>query len=407
MEKIITKARKIALVDLRSCYQKTGTLASKINFSDYWARDSFWAAIGVIEANKNSPDEVALNQEDLSQIKKSFDLFFHYQRTDGKIPRKICLDINSFKYLFKTKIRRKNPFPAYASAIRPLYSLDDNLLLVIAFCRYFEKTEDNVFTYKYFDQARKCLDFYAEKKLIEGSLLHETGLGNWQDTIFKRGFVLYVNCLWFEAVRSFEKISHDLEKRKQRSFAKTNTPSSSEIKSRIQKKFWEESQEYFADSVSRSEKKSPYFDLAGNLLAVVFGLANEKQTKMIFKKIDAIMKISPKALLHPLNHPRYSFWKINPLSFIFGIQNYQNQISWSWLEALLAIAYEKNGETKRATETLENLSKIIVKNGHVHETYYLDGQPFGHFYWKSAVPFAWGASLFFWAVSEYEKKDDL
>lgn len=54
---------------------------------------------------------------------------------------------------------------------------------------------------------------------------------------------------------------------------------------------------------------------------------------------------------------------------------------------------------------LENLSGIIIRNGHIHETYFLDGRPFDYLLWKSAAPFAWGAGLFLYAVNVLEKFD--
>ena len=69
------------------------------------------------------------------------------------------------------------------------------------------------------------------------------------------------------------------------------------------------------------------------------------------------------------------------------------------LRRLIIIAKNKAGEILEAEKDLENFSKVIVRNGHVHETYFLDGRPFDHPRWKSAVPFAWGAGLFLWAVT--------
>jgi len=47
--KKINWAEKIARKDLRACYQDQGIFASPVNFSDYWARDSFWAILGMLE----------------------------------------------------------------------------------------------------------------------------------------------------------------------------------------------------------------------------------------------------------------------------------------------------------------------------------------------------------------------
>lgn len=419
MEKIETeKIRKIALEDLRFCYYKDGILASKVNYSDYWSRDTFWTAIGLLESLSLSADK---NNFDLRQIRKSLILFAKYQRNDGKIPRKIAIDFNCIKYLFKIKIKRKIPRPIYYSPIKSFFSLDENLLFVIAFCKFVKKTKNFQFAKKYLENAIRALNLYENKKLLRNNLLYEIGLGNWQDTIFKKGFVLYTNCLWFEAVRNFENLSHIANTHGQkhnteiqpRSFLiKANFPASAEIKSAIQKIFWLGKKGFFADSVSLCGKQQKYFDLAGNILAVLFDVADNKQAQKIFDNINNVPTrvltnintpekiIAP---LHPINYPRYPFWKINPVIFLLGIQDYHNGISWSWIEALLTIAYLRHNKKTKAKAAIENLSKIVIKNGHIHETYFINGRPFDHYLWKSATPFAWSAGLLLWAISEYEK----
>ena len=106
------------------------------------------------------------------------------------------------------------------------------------------------------------------------------GLANWMDSVFKSGFVLYTNCLWYEAVRQFEILSEKLNARPKNK----NIPSSREISKRIQKLFWLEDKKYFADNISGS-KPQKYFDLAGNILAVLFSIADEKQAENIFTRL--------------------------------------------------------------------------------------------------------------------------
>jgi glycogen debranching enzyme len=173
-------------------------------------------------------------------------------------------------------------------------------------------------------------------------------------------------------------------------------PSSEEVKKSISDNFWIAEKKYFADNLPRAEKQSTYFDLAGNLLSILFKIADRAQSEEIFKRIETNMREGDK--LHRINDPLYPFWKVNPIATLFGIGRYHNGISWSWLEALLIITQFKFGKAEEAKNNLENFSEIIIKNGHIHETYFLDGRPFDHLLWKSAVPFAWGAGMFLWAV---------
>lgn len=385
----IKQAEEIALRDLRDCYHEQGILASKVNFSDYWARDTFWACIGLLEA-----------QIDLEKVKNCLELFLNYQHPGGKIPRKICLDYNSLKYV-GLKIKRRKPRPIYTSAIKMFTSVDDNLLFVIAFCLYIQKTNDYEFGKKYLEKVAKALNFYQDKNLIIDSLIFETGLGNWMDTIFKRGFVLYSNTLWYKAVKEFENITGIYSLKD----TAAKAPATSEdILKNIQSKFWAQEKGYFADNVSFHGQQVPYFDLAGNVQAILFDVASKEQSQRILSFVQYIeTKQKSGSLLHAINYPLYPWWKISPATYFFGIQAYQNGINWSWIEALLTAAMAKAGHIEKATLTLENFSKIIVKNGHVHENYHLDGTPFDHLLWKSAVPFAWGSGLFLYGYKILEE----
>lgn len=386
----LEKVREMVLSDLRSCYKEEGILASQVNFSDFWARDTFWACLGLIKSG-----------EDLDKVKSSLELFLKYQKSNGKIPRKICLDYNALKYL-GIKIKRKNPRPIYTSPIKSFFSMDDNLLLVIAFCEYVEKTKNEKFVKKYFSQIENSLKFYQNRKLIKENLLYEIGLGNWMDTVFKKGFVLYTNCLWYEAVKKFEQMTISFNRN-----VIGSLPKAEEILCQMQKIFWIKREKFFSDSVSSELKQQKYFDMAGNVLAVLFEIASGEQVGIILDKIEDNHKKECKkgeVFFHPTVFPRYPFWKINPVTFLFGIQNYQNGNCWSWIEMLLIIANVKHGRFGYAQGSLENISEVIIKNGHIYETYFLDGRPFDHLLWKSAVPFAWSAGLFLWAAEKFKKQ---
>ncbi len=399
--KIIDQAKKIALRDLRACYHGDGVLASLVNYSDYWARDTFWASFGILEIG------------DDEQVKKSLLMFIKHQLKNGKIPRKIKLDYNNLKY-FKIKIERSEPKPAYKSAIGDVYSTDDNLLFVIAFCLYVEKTRDYDFAGKYFKRAYKALAFYKKEKMIFNDLIAERGISNWMDTIMKDGYILYTNCLWFEAVRKMEHMLKNISQSEE-----FNLPSSKKIHQKIQKIFWKNDlilfedtnkpSSYFVDYVTFEGEVQPYFDLAGNMLAVLFGVTDKEQAERIIEIVDYSRLHPPlepvgEKLLHPCVYPRYPFWKVRPIRFITAAPNYQNGISWSWLEALVIAAKLKSNKESSATQDLKRFSKVIVENKEIHETYNLDGSPYDSFLWRSAVPFAWGAGLFLWANKFLEKK---
>ncbi len=136
--------------------------------------------------------------------------------------------------------------------------------------------------------------------------------------------------------------------------------------------------------------KHKYFDVAGNVLACYFGVADENKTKIIINKLDEIKK----SRLLPSVYPKYPFWKIAPAAYIMGIPDYQNDTSWLWIDILAAGAKFKCGFKEEANRDFENICEIIIEHGAVYETYFCGGKPYSRLLWKSAVPFAWASGLF-------------
>ena len=101
MTKDSNSALKIAINELRKCYTDKGIIAGIHHFTDYWARDGFFACFGALAIN------------DTSIVKKQVNLFFSFQRNDGLIPYRIMQGpVNIAKYLGKP-IFYKTPRPTY------------------------------------------------------------------------------------------------------------------------------------------------------------------------------------------------------------------------------------------------------------------------------------------------------
>lgn len=377
-------AVEIVRKELRQCYLGQGVIASPVHFSNYWGRDTFWALRGMIHGDK----------KDLEMSRKSLELFMKYQRGDGKIPRKIVSDVNIFKRI-GINVKRPYLLPVYASPIKYLHSLDENLLFVSAFCKYIEKTNDLDFARDKYHQLVLALDFFRQKRALRDNLLCEWGLGNWMDTILKRGFVLYTNCLWHEALKQLQNLSRVIE----RDFP-PSLPTPQKVKLLIQRDFWNKDNGFFVDALSKKKRQKMFFDTAGNLLAVFFGIADADQAKEVLEKVSSLRSGQG---LHPTNDPPYPPRKVNPLTYFVGIEKYHNGISWSWIEIIHILALLKSGDLETAQRQFDNLCEIISKNETLHETYNLDGTPFDKPLWKSTTPFAWSAGLFLYVLEKLEE----
>lgn len=363
----IKKAQEIAKKSLRKCYFGEGILASRNHFSDFWARDSFWAMSGILAIG------------DFKKAKNIFELFLKYQRKDGKIPRKIMREYTLLKYLFKIKIKRKKLKPVYVGLIPPFHSMDDNSLLVIAFWKYIEKTKDKKFAQKYYQQIKRAINWYDKK--LSSNLIKEYFLSNWSDSIFRNGKVLYTNTLYYEASKSFSKLARFVEEQGDEEFY---FKKSKKVKEKIDIEFWN------GKFYKNQPKDKKHFEVVSNVLVSLYRIASKNKKETIITKL---VRVKTGKLL-PTVFPKYSFWKINPITYLFGISDYHNGASWLWID-LLAIKLEyENGNKNLALINLKKVSEIILRDRIIYETYCNDGKMYGNQFWKSAVPFAWNSGIF-------------
>src|SRR5574341_2416982 len=73
----IRRAHRIAVRDLRACYNPDGIVAGRLHFNAYWARDGFWASFG------------ALALGDFEQVRNHLDTYIRFQRPSGELPVRV------------------------------------------------------------------------------------------------------------------------------------------------------------------------------------------------------------------------------------------------------------------------------------------------------------------------------
>src|SRR3990167_4950471 len=113
MDKVIEQAYAIAKGNLKACYARNGFYAGLVHFSDYWARDGFYATFG------------AVYQKDFTVVKSELQLFMKYQRKNGHIPRKIS---GYWTINLLTMWLRKHIKEIYFKPLLTYYGRDQNAL---------------------------------------------------------------------------------------------------------------------------------------------------------------------------------------------------------------------------------------------------------------------------------------
>ncbi len=387
-QSVLARAGKIAISNLRKCYSEYGIFAGTHQFSDYWARDGLFASLGSLAIGDNEA------------VRKELELMLTFQAHDGQFPMRVGQYFLGFKMLgLPTKKELK---PRYDQDKYGSMPVDQNSLFIIAFSEYLKKTGDINFLNNNYNSIEKAILWNLSNDNGGDGLLEEGHYAGWTDSLRKKGNVLYTNALHCEALRLMAELSaksgHDAE-------AKKYLALHARLKSAINKKFW--NSRYYSDWImpgkkagkgTRREKRHDYFSTDGNLLAILFGIADRKQGLSIQREILA-RRISAK-VPSLTNHPKYPFWMQSLLDTIFGIGDYHNGLSWLWLGSLDALAKHRLGLKSEAREELEKIASIITLHKGVYEVYTPDAKPVNRLLYKSEQPFAWSAGLYLYALSE-------
>jgi len=369
----IDKAYNLAKQVLRSNYKELGIYAGKRHFDDYWARDSFFASFA------------ALILKDYDIVKKNLLLFIKYQKSNGEIPLRVGNQNDILKYLgikIKKQIR-----PRYKEDKNTSFSPDQNLLFIIIVALYVKYSKDKEFAKTYYKHFEKAMDFIVSR-FGKGLLLSEKYYSTWDDTLKTRGFVLYSNVLFYQALKSLSYLSTN----------KKYLMESNLVKKEINKKLWNGS--YFS-LMNYKDKRYDYFNTSGNLLAIFFDLADKKQALSIFEQIKKF-KINEK-IPSLTNYPRYSKTFIYFPYYLINMGDYHNQMSWPWIGGLNVAVLAKTGKKKDANKLLEKLSKIILRDGNFYEFYDKNGKPFKRLFYRSESNFSWSAAFFIIAYNYLRK----
>lgn len=374
MDQLIHTAYTIALINLRNSYRKEGIYAGRRHFSDMWTRDSLFACLG------------ALSVQDFHIVKKNLLTLLHYMKEDGQIPLRIGEKYFLLKYIgikLPNKVR-------YMEDKEISIPCDGNSLFIIAFEEYLSKTNDTPFAKYQFENLKKIMDWNLSQDKDQDLLMEETGYAGWADSLNKKGKVLYTNALHYKALESFSHIcgilKHDDLEKHYRDLA-------DQVRETINQYFWEK--HYYVDQINR--KKRYIFSTDGNLLAILFGIADSKQAGLILETIQDFQLNTSFCI--QTNYPKYTPYEIYPPFLVIHMEDYHNGLIWLWLGCLHAVVIFRLGMKKEAKEILLKLAQKIIDFKGVYEVYD-KGKPVRRFFYKSEQGFAWTSGLFVWACKQ-------
>ncbi|PIY60488.1 hypothetical protein COY95_01510 [Candidatus Woesearchaeota archaeon CG_4_10_14_0_8_um_filter_47_5] len=370
-------AFSLARRDLRMCYAKYGIYAGLHHFDQYWARDSFFASMGAC----------ALGDYDI--VKKNFELFLRFQKPDGQLPLRIKNRFLGLRMLGLDK-RPDDLTPRYTQDKGNNVGIDQNSLFIIALRHYTEKKHDTTFIKNHYEAIKKAILWNLTRDANGDALLEQGVYAGWADSVRKKGTVLYTNVLHAKALLDFSWMCVQLGKKGEHAqFLALHE----KAKHALHARFWNGS--YFIDWIDNGREYS-YFSTDGNVLAVLFGIANETQARQIQTATTSYRINTP--FPSRTNYPPYPFTQTSFLDFLVGLGNYHNySMIWLWLGCADALAKHTLGMKDVAQKSLAAIARVITRWGAVYEVYNEKGAPVRSWFYQSEMPFAWSAGMFVWA----------
>ncbi len=370
----IRRAYRIAVRDLRACYNPDGIVAGRLHFNAYWARDGFWAMFG------------ALALGDHEQAAAELETFMRYQHPSGRVPIRVEFVGHTFGSYHTLRARPKAVGRAGGWFSDPV---DPAALFVIAAREYLERTSDTALCTRLVPAVYRAMHWMMRHDRDGDGTIESHFLADWMDSILKRGKLFNLNVIYCAGLVAAAALStaggHPDQADEYRRAA-------DKAKERLRAEFW--TGEYFTDWIRKSRRGG--FSADGNVLAIFFNVATQSQARQILRYIAThdLDTITPLVTCHPI----YPLWQVFPLYFAAGIPDYHRTLIWPWLGTLNAVNKHRLGERSGALTDLARLGEWFLRCNAVNEVYDRTGTPVARRFYHAEVPFAWNAGLYVYAV---------
>jgi glycogen debranching enzyme len=369
----IRRAFRIAVRDLRACYNPDGIVAGRLKFNAYWARDGFWASLG------------ALALGDHAQALAQLDTFIKYQFPSGKLPVRVEFVGHHFTGYNTLRSRPKVVGRAGGIFSDPI---DPSALFIIAARKYLERTGDLLFCQRFDPVMDRAIRWLMRHDRDGDGLIESYWLADWMDSILKFNKVFNLNVIYYEGLRAYaalKAMNNEMEE------AREFSQAAARVRERLQV-FW--TGEYFADWIWGTRRGG--FSSDGNVLAMLFGVATPDQARRILDYIRThqLDTDTPLRVCEPI----YRFWRVFPMYYLAGIGDYHRTMIWPWLGTLNAVCKARYGDRDGAFADLARIGAWYLRHNGVNEVYDQTGKPISRLFYTAEIPFAWNAGVYVYAA---------
>ncbi len=344
MNKKIELAYKSAIGVIDKCLNKNGLFASgaKGGYDAIWSRDSMISFLGA---------SLVKNKEFKRTFKASIKTLERGQSKNGQIPN--CVD----------EFSKRKPHIDFKT-------IDSSLWYIIGNYVYKKRYGDNLFFISKKDSINKSLSWLSCQDVGENGLLGQLPTSDWQDAFPHRyGYTINTHALYYHVLNLTGK-KKEAEKLKKI------------INNDKDDGLWG-GKYYFSYRWKNHgvyKEIGDWFDSLGNLLAIIFGLADRGKSKKILDYIEK-HKLNypyPVKVIYPPIEEGDRHWEIYYVDCDAGVPNhYSNGGIWGYVGAFYILALIKSKQFKKAEYELNKLADRNLKGNFPEWTHPITRKHYG------------------------------
>ncbi len=371
--------------------------AGGTHFEALWTRDACWGCLGLLASGR-----------DPGTVRDTLEALLNRQRPTGEMPRRqgnhsnltamigdfLHLPLRNCDDLDQVEFRNERDACQY----------DGNALPLIAAAEYASQTGDTAFLKENYQALTRAADWLQRQDeewmracQQRRELIDQNPSSDWKDVVGRHGVVAYTNAVAYQGHRSMAAIDRLLgnpEKADQReTFAGV-------LKRDFNTRLWDEKAGYYRDSEADGR-----FSPDGNILALVYGLAEGRRAERVLQRLDRVADAGPL----PFQAAEENY----PESYVplwlraAGLGHYHDAMVWPWQGAAFSVAAARHGRPDMAREALEKMAAAADRDGTFYEIYTPGGDPRPVRTWayESERDFLWSAGTYLWALKELRQAE--
>jgi glycogen debranching enzyme len=383
MDALADEARERAEVMVLANGSELGLLGSSTAYQQVWARDSMICGLGLLRCRDAAGAEIH---------RRSLATLGRFQSPLGRIPHNVGFPTAADPSLVAYREFELGEETEAVEDSAHAGVVDGNLWFIIGHYAYLAESGDVAFTRAAWPRLEKALLWLRYQDVNECGLLEVHESMDWADLFANRYNVLFDNVLYHAAWQAMGKMAVALEAAEE---AAAFEAEAAEVRRKVNTLLWvgpEELKDYQRIMAERKEWFYPLrrvetelvlrpfylpymafrdyadrFDTLGNLLAILFGVADQTKADLILDYIHGtgLNQPHPVRALYPVIRPGENDWR-----HYYRVRNlnlphhYHNGGAWPFIGGFYVAALVQAGRLDEARTQLGRLAEMNRQGRH-------------------------------------------